>query len=45
VDAKWWHQFPDPAVTLVQYQAAGQSSVDAPVIFPAAYQTADLIRP
>jgi branched-chain amino acid transport system substrate-binding protein len=45
VEAKWWHQFPDPAVTLVQYQAAGQSSADAPVVFPAAYQTADLIRP
>lgn len=45
VDAKWWHQFPDPAVTLVQYQEPGQSSADAPVVFPDTYQTADLIRP
>ncbi len=41
--AKWWHQFPDPAVTLVQYQETGQDSVDVPVVFPETYRTADVI--
>ena len=45
VEAKWWHQFPDPAVTLVQYQQPGQSSAEAPVVYPDTYQTAELIRP
>jgi ABC-type branched-subunit amino acid transport system substrate-binding protein len=41
--AKWWHQFPDPAVTLVQYQEPGQDSADVPVVFPETYKTADAI--
>jgi len=41
--AKWWHQFPDPAITLVQYQEAGQDVGDAPVVFPETYRTADPI--
>jgi len=45
VDAKWWHQFPDPAVTLVQYQVEGQASADAPVVYPETYKTADMVRP
>ena len=41
--AKWWHQFPDPAITLVQYQAVGQDVADASVVFPDTYKTADPI--
>ncbi len=46
VDGKgdeWWHQWPDPAMTMIQYQKQGQSSVDAPIVWPAAYKTADPI--
>jgi branched-chain amino acid transport system substrate-binding protein len=43
VAAKWWHQFPDPAITLVQYQEAGQDSADVPVVYPPAYETAPVI--
>jgi branched-chain amino acid transport system substrate-binding protein len=43
VEAKWWHQFPDPAITVVQYQQPGQSSTEAPVVYPAAYQTGEPI--
>ncbi|MDJ0752919.1 MAG: ABC transporter substrate-binding protein [Ardenticatenaceae bacterium] len=39
VDDKFWHQFPDPAITIVQYQESGQDSTVAPVVFPATYQT------
>lgn len=45
VEAKWWHQFPDPAITVVQYQEQGQSSTDAPVVYPPVYQTGDAIWP
>ena len=43
VDPKWWHQFPDPAVTVVQYQQEGEDSVGATVVFPQTYQTGDPI--
>ena len=43
VDPKWWHQFPDPAITIVQYQEAGQDSGDTTVVYPATYQTGDAI--
>jgi branched-chain amino acid transport system substrate-binding protein len=43
VAAKWWHQFPDPAITLVQYQEAGQGSADVAVVYPPAYETAPVI--
>ena len=43
VDPKWWHQFPDPAVTVVQYQQQGEDSVRATVVFPHTYQTGDPI--
>ena len=42
-DPKWWHQFPDPAIMFRQYQEEGQDSSVAPVIFPAVYQTGDVI--
>ncbi len=37
--AKWWHQFPNPAITIVQYQKTGQDSTKAPVVYPPSYQT------
>ena len=43
VDPKWWHQFPDPAVTVVQYQQQGEDSVSATVVFPQTYRTGDPI--
>lgn len=43
VDPKWWHQFPDPAVTVVQYQHEGEDSVGATVVFPQLYRTGDPI--
>jgi branched-chain amino acid transport system substrate-binding protein len=45
VEAKWWHQFPDPAVTMVQYQQVGQDSADAVVVFPEVYRTGATILP
>jgi branched-chain amino acid transport system substrate-binding protein len=44
-DAKWWHQFPKPAITMVQYQEKGQDSASAAVVYPEAYKTADPILP
>jgi len=40
---EWWHQWPDPALTMIQYQEEGQSSTDAAIVFPDAYKTADPI--
>jgi branched-chain amino acid transport system substrate-binding protein len=40
---EWWHQWPDPAMTMIQYQEEGQSSVDAPIVWPDAYKTGDAI--
>jgi branched-chain amino acid transport system substrate-binding protein len=42
-DPKWWHQFPNPAITIVQYQEEGQDSNDSPVVFPGEYKTGDII--
>jgi hypothetical protein len=44
-EAKWWHQFPDPAITIVQYTEAGQDSAEAVTVFPEAYKTADPVLP
>ena len=41
LDAKWWHQFPEPAVTMLQYQKRGQLSTEAPVVYPGRYKTGD----
>lgn len=38
---EWWHQWPDPALTVIQYQEEGQSSVDSPIVFPDAYKNGD----
>jgi ABC-type branched-subunit amino acid transport system substrate-binding protein len=43
LEDKWWHQFPDPAITIVQYQEAGQDSTEAAVVYPETYQTAEVI--
>ncbi len=43
LDPKWWHQFPEPAITIVQYQEEGQDSLDAPVVFPEVYQTGEIV--
>jgi branched-chain amino acid transport system substrate-binding protein len=45
VEDKWWHQFPDPAITMVQYTEKGQEAADAAVVYPDTYKTADLVRP
>ena len=34
-----WHQWPDPIVTVMQYYEAGQSGLDAAVVYPEVYQT------
>ena len=36
---KWWHQYPDPAMMIIQYQKQGQKSQDAPIVYPATYKT------
>ena len=41
LDAKWWHQFPEPAVTMLQYQKRGQPSTEAPVVYPNRYKTGE----
>jgi len=40
---EWWHQWPDPAMTMIQYQIEGQSSLDATIVWPDAYKTGDAI--
>ncbi len=41
LEAKWFHQFPDPAITVVQYQVAGQDSTEATVVWPDVYKTGE----
>lgn len=46
VDGKgneWWHQWPDVALTVIQYQKEGQNSAEAPIVFPDAYKTGDAV--
>jgi len=43
VEDKWWHQFPEPTITMIQYQEPGQNSADATIVFPARYKTADAV--
>lgn len=40
---EWWHQWPDPALTVIQYQKPGQNSADAPIVYPDVYKTGDAI--
>lgn len=44
LEDKWWHQWPDPAITIVQYQEEGQSANETVIIFPEAYQTGNLVN-
>ena len=43
MDAKWWHQFPEPAITMVQYQKSGQDSTEATVVYPQKYKTGNAV--
>jgi len=36
-----WHQWPDPPLLYLQYDAPQQSSTDMPVLWPPVYRTAD----
>ncbi len=40
---EWWHQWPDPALTMIQYQKEGQNSGDSPIVWPDAYKTGPAI--
>ncbi len=40
---EWWHQWPDPAMTMIQYQKEGQNSMEAPIVWPETYKTGDAI--
>jgi len=46
VDGKgdeWWHQWPDPAITEVQYQKEGEPSNTMTIVYPDTYKTGDPI--
>jgi len=46
VDGKgdeWWHQWPDPAITMVQYQKEGEPSNTMTIVYPDVYKTGDAI--
>lgn len=40
---EWWHQWPDPAITVIQYMEEGQTSTDAAIVSPEAYKTDDMV--
>jgi len=40
---EWWHQWPDVALTVIQYQEEGENSGEATIVWPDAYQTGDPI--
>ncbi|MET4127422.1 ABC transporter substrate-binding protein [Roseovarius sp. MBR-6] len=40
---EWWHQWPDPAITIIQFQKEGQASTEAAIVYPEAYKTAEPI--
>jgi ABC-type branched-subunit amino acid transport system substrate-binding protein len=40
---EWWHQWPDPALTVIQYQEEGQNSADSPIVWPDAYKTGESV--
>ncbi|MFT7595883.1 MAG: branched-chain amino acid transport system substrate-binding protein [Paracoccaceae bacterium] len=46
VDGKgdeWWHQWPDVALTMIQYQTEGEESGSATIVYPDVYKTGDAI--
>ena len=40
---EWWHQWPDPAITMVQYQKEGEASNTMTIVYPEVYKTGDAI--
>lgn len=40
---EWWHQWPDPAITMVQYQKEGEPSATMTIVYPDAYKTGEPI--
>ena len=38
---EWWHQWPDVALTVIQYQEEGENSGGATIVWPDAYKTGD----
>lgn len=38
---EWWHQWPDVALTVIQYQKEGEDSGGATIVWPDAYKTGD----
>jgi ABC-type branched-subunit amino acid transport system substrate-binding protein len=40
---EWWHQWPDVALTVIQYQVEGQNSGESPIVWPDAYKTGEAI--
>ena len=39
--SEWWHQWPDVALTVIQYQEEGENSGTATIVWPDAYKTGD----
>ena len=40
---EWWHQWPDPAITMVQYQTEGEPSNTMTIVYPNVYKTGESI--
>lgn len=40
---EWWHQWPDVALTVIQYQKEGENSGEATIVWPDAYKTGDSV--
>lgn len=38
---EWWHQWPDVALTVIQYQTEGENSGEATIVWPDAYKTGE----
>jgi len=38
---EWWHQWPDVAITMVQYQTEGEPSNTMTIVYPDAYKTGE----
>jgi branched-chain amino acid transport system substrate-binding protein len=41
--SEWWHQWPDVAITMIQYQKEDQSSADATIVYPDTYKTGEAV--
>ena len=38
---EWWHQWPDVALTMIQFQNQGEASSEAAIVWPDVYKTAE----